>query len=84
MSNRVFGNGVRVKELSFITDRENNQLHTGYYPKIQVDGKWMLIRDENAVGKAVNAPTRKEALKEGRKILKEIKEKQALEEVSEE
>ena len=79
MSNREFGKSVRVVQLSYMVDRDNKKLFTAFYPKVSMDGQWMLIRDENAVGKSVNAPTRKEARKLGYEFLHRMEEKQALE-----
>ena len=76
MSERVFGTGVRVKQLSFMIDRNSKEMHTGFYPMIRVDGQWLLIHDENAVGKAVNVPTYDEARILGKKILRQIKDEQ--------
>ena len=70
MSERVIGTGVRVKQLSFMIDRKNKEMHTGFYPMIQVDGQWMAIHDEKAVGGMANAPSQIEARKLGRKILR--------------
>lgn len=66
-----YGDKVKVKQKSFMIDDE---LYTAYYPMIEVDGKYVNMRDDGYKTSMINSTTRYKAKKLGETFLSKVKE----------
>lgn len=80
MSVHTFGEKVKVCQETFGI----GELHTAYYPKLFINGKWTYIRDDNYKTNKINAHSRRQAKKLGEEVLERILEKQNAENASKE
>lgn len=72
LSKHTFGTKVKVKEESWGI----GEIYTAFYPKIEVNGKFVYIYDESYKTNKLHGKTRYEARKLALDFLEGIREKQ--------
>jgi len=70
-----FGEKVRVRYNSF-TNEEKTDVHSGFYPMIQVYGEWAYIKDSTYETGMVNCDRSDKARKLGKELLIRVKQKE--------